>query len=184
MDKLRLKLTKENLKSVHTDNKRNNQGILIGSIIATFIAATPFFFYLYEYVPETPTWETFLFTYESSFYGDAKIGVWSILMKLIPLLLLFLWFFTCRHWWYHALLVPIAMYSYQIFGAINEDMVFFDEFQLLYLVPLMAIVIPSIYLIRARMFNKINDAGKTMEELEEEFRMKPKGIWGTVKQYF
>lgn len=48
----------------------------------------------------------------------------------------------------------------------------------------MAIVIPSIYLLRAKMFNKINDANKTMEELEEEFMIKPKGIWGKVKQYF
>ncbi|WP_425075384.1 hypothetical protein [Psychroserpens sp. S379A] len=177
-------MTKENLKSVHTDSKFSNRSILLGSIIATFIAATPFFFYLYEYVPESETWNTWLFDYKSSFYGDARIGIWSILMKLIPLCLLFTWFFTCRHWWYHALLVPIAMYSYQIFGAINEDMVFFDEFQLLYLVPLMAIIIPSIYLIRAKMFNKLNEVDKTMQELEEEFMYKPKSFLGKVKQYF
>ncbi|MDG5491643.1 hypothetical protein [Psychroserpens sp. SPM9] len=184
MDKLKPKSTKESLKSERTDNKDSNKSILIGSIIATFIASTPFIFYLYEYVPQTETWDMYLFVYKSSFYKDSQVGIWSILMKLVPLLLLFVWFFTCRHWWYHALLVPIAMYSYQIFGAINEDMVFFDEFQLLYLVPLMAIIIPSIYLIRARMFNKINDANKTMQELEEEFTVKPKGVWAQVKQYF
>jgi len=48
----------------------------------------------------------------------------------------------------------------------------------------MAIIIPSIYLIRARMFNKLNDASKTMEELEEEFKIKPKGIFGVLKEYF
>ena len=184
MDKLKLKSIRQNSKSVHTDRKVSNKSILIGSIIATFIASTPFLFYLYEYVPNTENWDTFFFVYKSSFYGDAQIGIWSILMKLVPLLLLFVWFFTCRHWWYHTLIVPIAMYSYQIFGAINEDMRFFDEFQLIYLVPLMAIIIPSIYLIRAKMFNKINDADKSMQELEEEFMMKPKGVWSKVKQYF
>ena len=48
----------------------------------------------------------------------------------------------------------------------------------------MAIVIPSIYLLRARMFNKINDAGKTMEELEEEFKIKPKSFFGKLSDYF
>jgi hypothetical protein len=34
------------------------------------------------------------------------------------------------------------------------------------------------------MFHKINDADKTLEELEEEFMIKPKTVWGKVKQYF
>ena len=48
----------------------------------------------------------------------------------------------------------------------------------------MAIIIPSIYLLRAQMFNKLNTAGKTMEELEAEFMIKPKTFWGKIKQYF
>lgn len=184
MDKLFQKLTSRSSKSVSTDKKESNKTVIIGSLIATIIASTPFLFYLYEYVPDTESWETWFFTYRSGFYGDTQIAIWSILMKLIPLLLLFLWFFTCRHWWYHAILVPITMFSYQIFGAINEDMEFFDEFDLVWMLPIMAIVIPSIYLIRAKMFDKINNADKTLEELEQEFMIKPKGIWNTVKQYF
>ena len=54
----------------------------------------------------------------------------------------------------------------------------------MYLVPLMAIIIPTIYLIRAKMFDKLNTASKTMEELEDEFMIKPKNIWEKIKQYF
>jgi hypothetical protein len=61
---------------------------------------------------------------------------------------------------------------------------FADENQIIYLLPVMAIVVPSIYLIRAQMFNKLNDADKTLEELEEEFMIKPKSFWDKVKQYF
>ncbi len=184
MDKQQLKLIKQSLKSSSKDKISYNKRVFIGSLIAIFIAITPFLFYLYEYVPATETWDTFLFTYKSGFYGDAQIGIWTILMKLIPLLLLFIWFFTCRHWWYHTLLVPISMFSYQIIGAFNEEMKYFDEFQLIYLVPIMAIIIPSIYLIRAKMFDKINTADKTMQELEDEFMIKPKGIINILKQYF
>ncbi|MFV9551039.1 hypothetical protein [Algibacter sp. PT7-4] len=75
------------------------------------------------------------------------------------------------------------MYIFQIFDLFFQDQEL-DKFQLIYMIPVMAIVIPSIYLIRARIFNKINDAEKSLEELEEEFKMSPKGIWGKIKEYF
>ncbi|MBT8325806.1 MAG: hypothetical protein HKN99_02105 [Winogradskyella sp.] len=158
--------------------------MLMGSVIAILVAATPFLFYVYEYVPHTKIWETPFFTYESNFYEDAYVGIWVLMMKIVPLLLSLLWFFTCRHWWYHALLVPIAMFAFQILSALNDDNRFMDEFHIVWLLPVMAIVIPSIYLLRARMFNRINDADKTMEELEEEFKIKPKTFMDKVKQYF
>jgi len=76
------------------------------------------------------------------------------------------------------------MYAYQIIGVLNDDLAFSDTNQFLYLLPVMAIIIPSIYLIRAKMFNKINDADKTMQELEDEFKIKPKGIFGKLRDYF
>lgn len=163
---------------------KDKKSIIYGSIIATFIAISPYLFYLHESVPREKTWNTFLFTYNSGFYQDANISMWIFTGKVIPLAFLIIWFFTCRHWWYHALLVPIAMYIYQIIALFNDDTEFIDEFQLIYMVPIMAIVIPSIYLIRAQMFDKINNADKTMEELEEEFKVKPKSIWGKIRKYF
>lgn len=184
MDKSRPKSTKRSSKKLRTDKKFYNKKILSGSIVAIFIAMTPFLFYLYENVPEEKIWKTFLFTYESNFYEDASIGIWILMMKIIPLSLMIVWFFTCKHWWYHAILVPIAMFIFQTVSALNDENQFMDELHIVYLLPVMAIVIPSIYLIRAKMFNKINDADKTMQELEEEFMMKPKSVMGMVKQYF
>lgn len=164
--------------------RTDRKSILYGSFIATFIAITPYLFYLYESVPSTKVWSTFLFTYNSEGYENVNIVMWLVTGKAIPLLLLFIWFFTCRHWWYHVLLVPIAMYVYQIFGLFNEDLSYVDQLQLMHLVPVMAIVIPSIYLIRARMFDKLNTVNKSLEELEEEFKIKPTSVWGKIKQYF
>lgn len=181
MDKQPLKST--NLRSGFLA-ENSNRSLILGSVIATLIAITPFLFTLYESVPDTKVWDTFLFTYDANWYESAKTAAWTLTGKLVPLYLLFIWFFTCRHWWYHALLVPIILYIYQIFGILNDDIKFADTNQFLYLLPVMAIVIPSIYLIRARMFNKLTDANKTMEELEEEFKIKPKGIFGKLKDYF
>ena len=162
----------------------DKRSLIIGSIVATIIASTPYLFYLYESVPEQKVWDTFLFTYNSGFFENANVAMWIITSKIIPLILLFIWFFTCRHWWYHVLLVPIAMYSYQIFITLNDDLKYVDSNQLIYLIPIMAIIIPSIYLIRAQIFNKINDADKSLEELEDEFKISPKNFWSRIKEYF
>ncbi|WP_318543979.1 hypothetical protein [Marixanthotalea marina] len=76
------------------------------------------------------------------------------------------------------------MYSYQIFTTLNEDLKYVDSNQLIYIIPIIALIIPSIYLIRAQIFNKINAVSKTMEELEDEFKISPKNFWEKVKQYF
>ncbi|MBT8273070.1 MAG: hypothetical protein KJO77_04645 [Bacteroidia bacterium] len=168
-----------------TKNLRTpKQQLLVGSLIATFIAITPYLFYLYNSVPEAKVWNTIFFTYESAYFEDVNYVAWMFVGKFIPLTLLLIWFFTNRHWWYHALIVPIAMYIYQLFGLFNDDYVYVDEFQLMHLVPVMAIVVPSIYLIRAQMFNKINSVDKTLEDLEDEFKIKPKSFLDKLSDYF
>lgn len=176
------KLKKQKSKFLLQDKK----SIIVGSIIATIIAMTPYLFYLYESVPDVKIWHTFLFSYNSGFYESANTSMWVLTSKAIPVLLLFIWFFTCRHWWYHALLVPITMYSYQIFVIFKQDNLqeYIDNNQLIYLIPVMAIIVPSIYLIRARIFNEVHTANQTMQELEDELKMTPKGFWEKVKQYF
>lgn len=178
MSSLKHKSTKIKSKSL-TSGK-----LFLGSVLATFIAITPILFNLYKSVPETRVWDTFLFTYESNYYEDVSVVVWTLMNKLVPLFLLFIWFFTNRHWWYHAILVPIAMYIYQIVLTLKGDVSVVDTNLIEYLLPIMAVIVPSIYLIRARMFNKINDADKTLEELEEEFKVGGKGFWGKISDYF
>lgn len=183
MDKLKQKLIKEKSESLETDKRIVKKQFIIGSILATLIAGSPFLFYLYNYVPASPVWETYFFTYRSGWYLDAQTAMWMLTGKVVTLIFLIIWFFTCRHWWYHSLLVPISMYVYQIIDSIRQDITM-DEFNFLYILPVMALIIPSIYLIRAKVFDKINDADKTMQELEDEFKIKPKGFLNTLSNYF
>lgn len=181
MDTKQPKLKKQKSKFLAEDKK----SLIIGSILATLIAMTPYLFYLYESVPSTAVWNTFMFTYNSGYYENANVSMWVLTSKVIPLFLLLIWFFTCRHWWFHAILVPIAMYSYQIFLLLRQDnQEFIDSNQLIYLIPIMAVIVPSIYLIRAQIFNKINEATKSLQELEDEFKVRPKTFWDKLKQYF
>ena len=188
MDKLLQKSREKSSRNLEITSSSDKKKIIKasftkGTFVSIILAIVPFLFSLHESVPKAKLWNTFLFTYDSKAWGDANLVMWIFTGKAIPLLLLFLWFFTCRHWWYHALLVPIVMYIYQVFDLFLQDGGL-DELQVIYLLPIMAVIIPSIYLIRAKVFNKINDADKTIEELEEEFMIKPTTMWAKVKQYF
>ena len=70
MDKQQLKLKKQ--KSKFLDNKKE---LIIGSLIATFIAITPYLFTIWEGVPNEKPWDTFLFSYTSPYYESAQILV-------------------------------------------------------------------------------------------------------------
>ncbi|KAB1071431.1 hypothetical protein F6U93_00755 [Tamlana haliotis] len=162
-----------------------NKSLQRGSIVALLIAISPYLFYLHQNVPKEQIWHTFLFTYDSKYFGDASTAMWILTSKILPLYLLLIWFFTCRQWWYHTLIIPITMYAYQTISMLNDDLTYIDHSkQLLFLIPIMAIIIPSIYLVRARIFNKINEANKSLQDLEDELRVTPKSFWGKIRSYF
>ena len=101
--------------------KQRSEFLLLGSLIALCIAFSPYIFYLYEIFPSGPVWETSFFTYESKYYEDVLTAAWTYLGKITPLFLLLIWFFTCKHWWYHVILIPIAMYAYQLVVVVYDD---------------------------------------------------------------
>ncbi len=142
--------------------QQRSKSLLAGSLIAAFIVASPYFFYLYEGVPDVKVWNfTFLglnLTYSSDFYESANVAAWIIFGKLFPLIFIVIWFFTCKHWWYHALLIPIFMYGYQIYGTIADDMRFKDNtFDIIYLAPLIFVALIFLYTVRMKIFDRIHN---------------------------
>ncbi|MFC7357265.1 hypothetical protein ACFQO1_06175 [Jejudonia soesokkakensis] len=174
MDKQNNKLTKP-LNRQSEDKK----ALFIGGVIVFLIAISPLLFYLYESFPETQIWETSLFSYTTSF-PDWNSYAWYLTGKIIPLYLLLLWFFTCKHWWYWVLLIPISMFAFQLWGLIVQSNQI-DENELAYVLPIMAVVIPGVFLIRAKLFNKVR--GNNLREFEEELMIK-KSFWQQLRDLF
>ncbi|MBI6115360.1 hypothetical protein I6U49_01265 [Salegentibacter sp. F63223] len=143
--------------------------LLLGSIIALTIAFSPYIFYLYEIFPNGKVWENSFFTYESLYYENVMTAAWTYLGKIVPLFLLFIWFFTCKHWWYHAILIPIAMYSYQLVISIYQDVYLrvdpLDTNQLIYLAPFFILILSIVYLIRIKIFDRVY--GIDLSEIDE-----------------
>tara|TARA_B110000208_G_C11427334_1_gene305743 strand:- start:29 stop:556 length:528 start_codon:yes stop_codon:yes gene_type:complete len=147
-----------------TDQQPTVKNLFAGSLVVIIIAITPLLFYSYKSFPDVKIWETSFFTAETAFRSWFDY-TWYLANKIIPLLLLFIWFFTCKHWWHWILLIPIGMYSFQIWGLIQENEGV-DEIELYYVFPIMMIVVPSVYLIRAKLFNTLR--GTDLKAFEEE----------------
>ena len=173
--------SKEPQKAKQISTKAISKSLLTGSIIALFIILSPYIFYSYRSFPDSKTWETFLFTYESGFYDKVSVSAWTILTKFIPLYLLSIWFLTCKHWWYHVILIPIGMYLFQLISAINDDIKFTDIVEIWFLIPVMAIIVPLVYLIRAKIFASMHNP--TLEEIEYELQNK-KNIFTHFRDLF
>lgn len=149
--------------------KQRSEFLLLGSIIALFIGISPYIFYLYEIFPDGPVWENSYFIYESKYFQNVATAAWTFLGKFVPLYLLLIWFFTCKHWWYHIILVPVFMYGYQMINAIYEDSTFEQEYidtgDLWVIAPVVIIVLSIVYVIRIKIFDKVY--GIDLSEIEE-----------------
>ena len=176
MDKHHNKLTQKDSKPQIT-GRRN---LFIGGLIVFLIALAPFIFYSYKSLPnDSQVWETSLFTINTTYFS-INAYAWFIVGKVVPIYLLLLWFFTCRHWWHWIILVPIAMYVFQLWGIINQNRNL-DELELYYLLPLMMVLVPAVYLIRAKLFARVR--GNDLQSFEEEL-MQKKTTWQQIKDLF
>lgn len=167
------------LQQSKSQDKGKRKYTIGGGIVILLIAISPYLFYLYESVPNEFVWNTFLF--------EAKLELWTwytfawfLTGKLIPLYLLLIWFFTCKHWWHWIILIPITMYIFQAWGVVNQTRNA-DEVEIFYMIPVMLIIIPMVYLIRAKVFNKMR--GDNLREFEEELKQK-RTIWDELKDLF
>ena len=150
----------QKLKSLDKTNKRSKgiktKTLVTGTLIAVLLILSPYFFTLYKFFPETRLWESPFGTYESVYYESVLVAAWTLIGKIIPLYLLLIWFFTCRHWWYHALIVPICMYTWQIVVILNDDMKLADELDIFVLAPIVLIMAIFSYTVRTKIFDKIH----------------------------
>lgn len=172
-------ISKSNTKET-VQRTTDKKALYIGGIVVLLITISPFIFYSYRSFPEnSKILETSLFTINTSFYSVYDY-IWYFVGKFVPLYLLLLWFFTCKHWWHWIILVPIAMYAFQLWGIINQSKNL-DELEIYYILPLMMVLVPFVYLIRAKLFAKVR--GNDLKSFEEELGQN-RSVWQQIKDLF
>ncbi|MGI9549659.1 MAG: hypothetical protein ACR2MT_00555 [Aurantibacter sp.] len=151
--------------------KKARRRILIDSFGIFFIIVSPFIFKLHQYLPGNPeaTIEFLGFIFDSNGFVDLNTYGWFLLSKLVPFYLLVIWFFTCKHWWYHIILIPATMYAFQIFEVVYSDDNIVDTKNIIWLLPVCMVVIPVVYLIRIKLYDK-HVHGIDLEAMETELK--------------
>ncbi|MEL6918732.1 MAG: hypothetical protein AAFO99_13495, partial [Bacteroidota bacterium] len=108
-------------------------------------------------------------TIGSNGFADVSTYIWFLSVKIIPFLLLIIWFFTSRDWWYHILLIPIAMYAFQLFEGLFDGDDYVDTENILWLLPICMVVIPFVYFVRVKLYDK-HVHGIDLEAMDAELK--------------
>ncbi len=156
-----------------SEKRKIHRKLIIEGALVVIIALTPLFFYLYKYFPvNTPTITFLGITISSNGFADANTALYYYGTKFVPLLLLLVWFMTNKNWWYHVILIPIAMYSFQIYNmlqpATSKGKV--DENEILYVVGITMVIAPVVYLIRLKLVDKYVH-GIDLKAMDTELRI-------------
>lgn len=153
---------------------KGSKALTIGSTIAVIMAILPYAFYYYEALPDW-LWNTTLFNSLSRSFDDNRLmASWILFQKIVPLVLLLLWFFTCKHWWYHTILIPISLYAFQIYSLFDFSNIYIDSGELYFIVPVVIISLSLTYLARIKVFDRIH--GIDISEIEDDIK-KPSDRW-------
>ncbi|MGB5821338.1 MAG: hypothetical protein WBG90_17770 [Saonia sp.] len=128
-------------------------------------------FKLYDYLPDDPeaTIDFLGITITNNGWAHISAYVWFMTGKIIPLYLLIFWFLTSKDWWYHILLIPICMYAFQIFEAFFSEDDVIDSENILWLLPVCMVVIPFVYFIRIKLYDKYVN-GIDLEAMDAELK--------------
>lgn len=145
---------------------------ILEGLLALLIAISPIIFYSYKYISfdTDNSWSFLGINFTDNGYGEISMAFYFYLSKVIPLMLLILWFITCKQWWYHVILIPIAMYAFQLYSVFSDDVDKIDENELLYLLAVCMIVIPLVYFIRVKLVDKYVH-GIDLEAMDAEIKV-------------
>lgn len=146
--------------------------MILETLIVFFIAITPFLFKIYDYLPDDGPDSTVTFfgiTIGSNGFNNVSAYVWFLMGKIIPLYLLIFWFLSSKDWWYHIILIPIMMYAFQIFEVLYSEDDVIDSENIWWLLPVCMVVIPFVYLIRIKLYDKYVH-GIDLEAMETELQ--------------
>jgi len=159
-------------------SKADTKSLLTGSLIIAFMLFIPYAFYIYKYIPDVETYEIGNYTYISTYYKSVRYFTHALFSKFIPLILLLIWFTTCKHWWYYSIAIPIAVYTFQLIGVVNGDANLYDEYEFVYSLPFTMVLLAILYYIRTRIstYLKAVDLKKRVDQKIEEGIEKRKEI--------
>ena len=128
-------------------------------------------------MPDVEKLQTFFGTIKGGHYQSVQIFLYTFFNKFVPLFLLIIWFITNKHWWVHALIIPISVYLFQLINVVNDSEQFVDEVEFIYTVPITVGIFVILYFLRSKLSVYIQavDLKKEMDqEMDKPLEIKKK----------
>lgn len=148
--------------------KNARRKLILDGLLVFIITTTPLLFYAHKYVPENLTNTSFLgIDFTSNGFEDVSTAFYYYFKKIVPLVLLIIWFVTCKQWWYHAILIPMAMYSFQLYTILVNTSISVDNNEIMYILMVIVVVVPIVYFVRIKLVDKYVH-GIDLEAMNEE----------------
>ncbi|WP_299433603.1 hypothetical protein [uncultured Maribacter sp.] len=169
----------------NSTSKKARTRIILESFCVFFIAISPFLYKVYDYLPTDPSAVISILGIKISNNGfsDVSTYFWFVISKIIPLYLLILWFMTAKNWWYHIIIIPIAMYAFQLFEVLFDSDDVIDTENIWWVIPICMVVIPIVYFIRIKLYDRYVH-GIDIEAMEKELHiLKKKQKEKETKEY-
>ncbi|MDX1828464.1 MAG: hypothetical protein R3342_02845 [Lutibacter sp.] len=145
--------------------------LIVSSIVIILIASSPYLLYIYKSIPyENESIDTWFGVIKGGYYVKAQNFIYTLFSKFVPLLLLLIWFATNKHWWVHVLIIPISAYLFQFISVINDSATYIDQFEFIYTIPFLIVVMAILYTIRYKLsiYVKAVDLKKEMDKKMDE----------------
>ena len=156
------------MKSRQTDRKKS---LLLGVFISLLLIATPFLFYIYKYAPtDSKEWDTIFGTIRASGFSNVQNYMHAVFTKLTFIMLTTIWFLTSNNWWKYAILVPLVMFLFQFLGVLNYELVFIDELDFWYSLPIILPILFFLIYISLIISKNQSDSSDLKTEVDDEIK--------------
>jgi hypothetical protein len=131
------------------DAKKNRKIFEVTSII--LLASIPFLYILTRLIPNGPqSYSLGWFYVHDHGFEDLSSFVWYITLKIFLLIPLLIWFISSRTWWRYAILVPIILYTYQLWETLKNESKTIDQFELFKAAPAILFILGLILFLSNR----------------------------------
>ncbi len=138
--------TETNTKTNAEITKRRK--VILNRAIPFLIVFISYLLYAHLNLPSNA--ETFGFI-KGGNYGTARVYIFMFFSKLVPLLLLLIWFITCKHWWAGAIIIPLSVYSFQLIFTLNNAKEYITEVEFIYTTPFVVGLIVILNFLRSKL---------------------------------
>jgi hypothetical protein len=150
--------------------KSKKTSLLIGSILILLIICSPYLLYVNKIIsPDIKNLDTIFGVIKGGYYGSVQVYIYWFFTKFVPLFLLTIIFLVNKDWWGNALIVPIAVYLFQLLSIVNDSVEYVDEIEFIYTLPILVIVVVLLFFIRSKLSIYIEalDLKKEMDTIME-----------------